>query len=126
MRGVKLGAGTGFARAIVVKPLLARLEAHDDRVLGGVIMFGRVLTWGRVTTADVAALRAPAKMQPPSAGSQALDAARSARLGRGVDAIPLGLHGFNSLRAYTLTTDAFMSAAQPYLTPGLLCPTSMM
>src|SRR5581483_9979921 len=89
----KLRAGEGFSRAIVVKPFLARLEAHDDRVAGGAKVFGRVLTWRTVAAADVAALRAAAKMQPPSARSQAFDATCSARLHRGVDAVPLAFHG---------------------------------
>ena len=38
------------------------------------------------------ALRASAKMEPPSAQSQAFDATCSAWLGRWVDTIPLGLH----------------------------------
>jgi hypothetical protein len=40
----------------------------------------------------VTALGASAKMEPPSAESQAFDAACSARLGRWVDTIHLGLH----------------------------------
>ena len=42
--------------------------------------------------ADVTAFGASAKMQPPSAPSQAFDATCSARLGRRVDTIPFGLH----------------------------------
>jgi hypothetical protein len=40
----------------------------------------------------VTAFGASAKMQPPSAQSQAFDATCSAWLGRWVDTIPLGLH----------------------------------
>ena len=43
------------------------------------------------------AFGASAKMEPPSAQSQAFDATYSAWLGRWVDTIPLGLHGLLSL-----------------------------
>src|SRR6516165_9544271 len=45
-----------------------------------------------ITAADVTAFSASAKMQPPSAQSQAFDAACSVWLGRRIDTIPLGLH----------------------------------
>ena len=92
VRRVKLRAGDEFFRAIVVKPVLARLEARDDRVARGRVMFRCVLTWRTIAAADVTAFSASAKMQPPSAQSQAFDAACSVWLGRWIDTIPLGLH----------------------------------
>jgi hypothetical protein len=73
--------------------MLARLEALNYRVTGGGMVFRCMLIWRTITAADVTALRASAKMQPPFARSQAFDAARSTRLGRWVDTIPYGLHG---------------------------------
>ena len=63
----KLGAGDEFFSAIVVKPVLARLEALDDRVAGRGVVFRRMLIWRTVAAADVAAFGASAKVQPPSA-----------------------------------------------------------
>jgi hypothetical protein len=48
-----------------------------------------MLIWRRIAAADVTAFGASAKMQPPSAHSQAFDATRSAWLGRRVDTITL-------------------------------------
>jgi hypothetical protein len=42
-RSGKLRAGEGFFRAIVVKPVFARLEALDYRVARGGVVFRRVL-----------------------------------------------------------------------------------
>ena len=89
VRSGKLRAGEGFLSTVVVKPMLAWLEARDYRVTRGGVVFRCVLTWGTIAAADVTAFGASAKMQPPSAPSQAFDAACSARLGRRVDAIPL-------------------------------------
>jgi hypothetical protein len=65
-------------RRVVPEPVLARLVALDDRVLLGSGMVARMLGWRRVATADVAALRAAAQVEPPTAGGQALDAPRAA------------------------------------------------
>jgi hypothetical protein len=96
VRTMKLRAFEEFFGAIVVKPFLTWLETGDDRVSRSRAMFRRMLIWRTVTTADVAALRASAKMQPPFALRQAFDAPRSAWLGRRIDAIPLRRHGFFS------------------------------
>ena len=92
VRSVKLRAGEGLFCTIVVKPLLAGLEACDDRMTRSGVMFRCMLTWRGVATADVTAFGASAKMQPPAALSQTFDATCSARLGRRVDTVPLGLH----------------------------------
>src|SRR5258708_4968848 len=92
VRSAKLRAGEEFFRTIVVKPMLARLEARDYRVTRSGAMFRCMLVWRAVTAADVTAFGASAKMEPPSAQSRAFDATCSAWLGRRVDTIPLGLH----------------------------------
>jgi hypothetical protein len=92
VRTGKLRAGEGFLSTVVVKPMLARLEARDYRVTCGGVVFRCVLTWGTIAAADVTAFGTSAKMQPPFAHSHAFDAARSAWLGRCVDTIPNGLH----------------------------------
>ena len=94
VRSGNLRTGEGFFSTVVVKPMLARLEALDDRVPRGGEVFRCMLTWRAVAAADVTALRAPAKMKPPFACSGAFDAACSARLGRRVDTISFGLHRF--------------------------------
>ncbi len=70
---------------VVPEPVLTGLVAPDDRVahLGGVV--AGMLGWRRVATADVTAMRATAKVEPPTAGCQALDAARAARGYRWID-----------------------------------------
>jgi hypothetical protein len=67
VRRGKFWAGEGFLRTIVVKPMLARLETRDNRVTRGGVMFRCMLTWRTIAAADVTALRASAKMKPPSA-----------------------------------------------------------
>ncbi len=92
VRRMKLRAGEEFFGAIVVKPALARLEAGDHRVARGGGVFRCMLTWRAIAAANVPAFGTPAKMKPPAARSRAFDANRSARFGRRVDTIPLGLH----------------------------------
>jgi hypothetical protein len=92
VRSGKLRAGEGFLSSVVVKPMLAWLEARDYRVTRGVVVFRCMPTRGTIAAADVTALGASAKMKPPSADSRALDTTRSAWLSRWVDTIPLGLH----------------------------------
>src|SRR5271165_7046431 len=94
VRGVELRAGDVFLGAIVVEPLLTRLEAHDNGVTRSGIVFRRMLSRRTITAADVTAFGASAKMQPPSAPRQAFDASCPARLGRRIDTIPFGPHGF--------------------------------
>ena len=96
VRGVKLRAGEGLSGTIVVKPVLARLEACDDRVARGRVMLRCMLTWRTITAADMTAFGASAKVKPPSAQSQAFDATCSAWFGRRVDTVPLGFHGLFS------------------------------
>ena len=97
VESVRLRTREDFLCTIVVKPLLARLEARDDRVACSGVMFRCMLIWRRITAADVAAFGAHAKMQPPCAQSQAFDATCAAWLGRWIDTIPLGLHGLFSV-----------------------------
>ena len=45
VRSVKLRAGDELLRTIVVKPMLARLEARDYRVTRSGVMLGCMLIW---------------------------------------------------------------------------------
>jgi hypothetical protein len=92
VRSAKLRAGDELLGTIVVKPSLARFETRDYRVTRGGVMFRCMLIWRTITAADVPAFGASAKMQPPSAHSQAFDTTCSAWLDRRVDTVPLGLH----------------------------------
>ena len=92
VRSGKLRAGEGFLSTVVVKPMLAWLEARDYRVTRGGVVFRCMLTWGTIAAADVTAFGASAKMKPPFARGHAFDATCSAWLGRCVDTIPNGLH----------------------------------
>jgi hypothetical protein len=96
VRSGKLRAGEGFLSTVVVKPMLAWLEARDYRVTRGGVVFRCMLTWGTIAAADVTAFGASAKMEPPFARGHAFDATCSARLGRRFDTIPYGLHGLLS------------------------------
>jgi hypothetical protein len=62
---LQLWAGEEFFGAIVVKPPLTRLEARDYRMTRSGVMFRRMLIWRIITAADVTAIGASAKMQPP-------------------------------------------------------------
>jgi len=92
VRGVKLRPLEGLFCTIVVKPVFARLEARDDRVTRGDVVFRGMLIWRAVTAADVTTFGASAKMEPPRARRRAFDAACSAGLGCRDDAVPLGVH----------------------------------
>ena len=107
VRSLKLWACDELLGTIVVKPLLARLETRDYRVTRSGAVFRRVLIWRTIAAADVPAFGASAKMQPPSAQSQAFDATCSAWLDRRVDTIPLRLHRLLSdLLLLALSADA--------------------
>src|ERR1700677_2412341 len=92
VRGVKLRPLERFFSAIVVKPLLAWLEARDDRVTGGSVVVRCMLIWRTITAADVTTLGASPKMEPPRTGRRAFDAAGSARLDRRVDTVLVRFH----------------------------------
>jgi hypothetical protein len=67
-------AGQVLLLPVVPEPILARLVAADDRVASGLGVRGRVLVGRVVTAPDVAAPGAPAKVQPPATGGEALHA----------------------------------------------------
>jgi len=92
VRSGKLRTGEGFFSTVVVKPMLARLEARDYRVPRRGVVFRCMLIWRTVAAADVTAFGASAKMKPPSALGHAFDATCSAWLDRCVDTVPLRLH----------------------------------
>ena len=70
---------------VVVKPLLTRFEAGNDWMAAHFRMLRGVLPRRAITTADVTALRAAPKVQPPPACRQAFHAAISTRFRRRVD-----------------------------------------
>jgi hypothetical protein len=135
VRGAKLRPLERFFRAIVVKPVLARLEARDDRVAGGSVVFRCMLIWRTITAADVTTLGASAKMEPPRTGRRAFDAAGSAWLCRLVDTVPLGFHtllsDFRLLRLLRIAavfdselTCRYRAAAYVVARPALSWPAS--
>ena len=72
---------------VVPEPVLAGLVALDDGMSGFGSVLARMLGWRRIATADVATQGTPAEVEPPAAGRQALDAARSARRYGGIDPV---------------------------------------
>jgi hypothetical protein len=60
-------------------------------------MFRRMLIWRTITAADMTALGASAKMEPPSASRQAFNTTRTARHGQLVDAFSRSLHAASIL-----------------------------
>lgn len=60
---------------------------------GALVMLRCVLAWRGIATADVAALGAAAKVEPPTAGScQAFDATRPRRFCSWINAVLLRVH----------------------------------
>lgn len=74
-RGSQLLALGVRVLAVVVEPVLIRLEAADEWV----VLLGRVLAgvlrWRLIAAADVPALDASAQVEPPATCGQALNAA---------------------------------------------------
>jgi hypothetical protein len=68
---------------VAPRPVLARFERGDDRVVTGRGVFGGVLVGGGVAAADVTAGAANPQMNPPTADAKAVLAALE--LIRGVD-----------------------------------------
>lgn len=64
---------------VIPKPILPRFKASDDAVARMLGVPRRVLARGRVTATDVAALRAPSEVKPPSTALKALDATSTTR-----------------------------------------------
>jgi hypothetical protein len=56
-------------------------------------MFRGMLIRGAVAAANVTALRATAKMKPPTARGQAFNTSGATRLDQGVDAVSFSFHG---------------------------------
>lgn len=72
-------------RRVVEEPVLAGLIALDDGVSAFLRMVARVLGWGGVAATDVTAACASTKVEPPTAGRKALDAACAAGRHRRID-----------------------------------------
>jgi hypothetical protein len=60
---------------VVIKPILTGFETCDDRVTGRSSVLGGVLAGRAIAASDMPALRASAKVQPPAARRQTLNAA---------------------------------------------------
>ena len=70
---------------VVKEPVLAGLEALDDGVSFVLGMAACVLRWRRIAATDMAAARAAAEVQPPTARGKTLDATRAAGRHRRID-----------------------------------------
>lgn len=81
---------------VIVKPNFPRLKACCNRMTGGVEMLGCVLAGRAITTAHMAALRATAQVQPPSARGETFGTAIAAWLNGKVYAVSFGLHRISS------------------------------
>jgi hypothetical protein len=90
VRRVQRRAVEILLRTIIVEPALAPLEAGDDRVTRCGVVFAGMLIGRVITAADMAALCAAAKMQPPRALGHAFETACAAWLHCRVDTVALG------------------------------------
>ena len=87
VRWRQLGADHEVVGAVVVEPVLAGLEALDDRMPGRPVVGGRVAGQRVIATADMPAGSATTQMQPPPlwACRVTFDAARAAWGASGID-----------------------------------------
>jgi hypothetical protein len=98
--------------AIVEEPVLTGLETLNHRVAALLDMVARVLRRRGITAADVAALRAPPQVKPPTTLGKALDASRRAgRNGR----------GDNTVVGHSLIISILDAVAPNAVTSVLLC-----
>ena len=51
---------------VIEEPILTWFEAHNDRMSGRGRMLGRMLARRAIAASDVAALRTPPKVRPPT------------------------------------------------------------
>jgi hypothetical protein len=80
-------------RFVIVEPILARLEAGNDRMSRRFRVLGGMLTRRTVAASDVPTLRTPAEMKPPAVRrSQAFYASIAARLRSRINSAPTLLH----------------------------------
>ena len=115
MRRGQVRTGKEFARSIIVKPPLACLETRDDRVASSCVVFRCMLTWRIIAAADVTTFGASAKMQPPTAGRQALNTADTTRLGRGIYALYLRPHSLPPTVVCSASLEPSRGFTNPYL-----------
>ena len=92
MRAGQRRAIEDLAAAIVVEPVLARLEADDDRVPGLREVGGSALVGRGVAAPDTAAFGTPIEVPPPLAGNQACGATVPTGHGCRMDTIHRSLH----------------------------------
>jgi hypothetical protein len=120
---MRAGAGQfrtlkSFSRPVIVEPVLAGLEAVDDRVARARVMLCRMLVWRTIAAADVAAFGASAQMQPPSVRFQAFDATCTAWFGVQIDSFSFTLHAADSAapdRVLSATCSLPRCAALPWV-----------
>src|SRR6187401_2386757 len=72
---------------VVPEPVLARLEALDDRMAFSRGMPTRVLRRRRVAAADMPALHASPEVEPPAVGGETLDTPGATRRRVGIDVV---------------------------------------
>jgi hypothetical protein len=65
-RAAQLRTFKGFLCSVIVEPVLAGLEAINDRVARGGVVPRRMLAWRSIAEPNVTAFGASAQMQPPS------------------------------------------------------------
>lgn len=92
----KHGALEQLVPGVVVEPVLVRLVALDNGMPERPGVPAPVLGWGGIATADVAAARTAAQVEPPASTLETLHAAIAARRYRGID-IRTVRHSFTSL-----------------------------
>jgi len=78
LRGGKFRSVEIDTLRVVPEPVLSRFIALDDGMPRSARMSAGVLGWRRFTTSNVSARSAPAQMQPPPAGREAVDTAVAA------------------------------------------------
>src|ERR1700733_16167425 len=84
---------------VIVKPILTRLEAGNDRMACCRRMLGGMLARRTVAATDVPALRTPTEMKPPAFRRlQAFDTAIATWLRSGVDSALFFFHFQSSFR----------------------------
>jgi hypothetical protein len=72
---------------VAVKPILARLEASDNRMARRAVVRGRMFSQRLIAAADVSALGASAQVKPPAVFGETLDTAGARRRDVGLDAL---------------------------------------
>lgn len=102
---------------VVEEPFLAWFVTVNYRMSGFGYVVAGVLGWRRVAAADAAALGAAAKVEPPTAGGEAVDTPRAARRYRRIDEAVLNRHQSSPFQTYR-RRDLDRLAMMPWDRPG--------